>query len=58
MFYPFFDKKSASLADKSTKGSGVSMLQNELKNYTNQSLKILKKEQFILYLKTIFGVLI
>ena len=29
MFYPFFDKKSASLADKSTKGSSVSMLQNE-----------------------------
>ena len=28
-FIIFFDKKSASLADKSTKGSGVAMLQNE-----------------------------
>ena len=29
MVYKFFDKKSASLADKSTKGTGVAMLQNE-----------------------------
>ena len=29
MVYTFFDKKSVSLADKSTKGSGVAMLQNE-----------------------------
>ena len=29
MVYKFFDKKSASLTDKSTKGSGVSMVQNE-----------------------------
>ena len=29
MVYKYFDKKSASLADKSTKGSGVAMLQNE-----------------------------
>ena len=29
MVYKFFDKKSASLADKSTKGSGVAMLQNK-----------------------------
>ena len=29
MVYKFFDKRSASLADKSTKSSGVAMLQNE-----------------------------
>ena len=29
MVYKFFDKKSALLADKSTKSSGVAMLQNE-----------------------------
>ena len=29
MVYNFFDKKSASLADKSAKGSGVAMQQNE-----------------------------
>ena len=29
MVYKFFDKKSASLANKSTKGSGVAMLRNE-----------------------------
>ena len=29
MVYKFFDKKFASLVDKSTKGSGVAMLQNE-----------------------------
>ena len=29
MVYKFFDKKPASLTDKSTKGSGVSMIQNE-----------------------------
>ena len=33
-------------------------MSNSLKNYTNQSLTTLKKEQFILHLKTIFGVLI
>ena len=30
MVYKFFDKKSVSLQDKSGKGSGVAMLQNEL----------------------------
>ena len=29
MVYKFLDKKSASVADKSTKGSGAAMLQNE-----------------------------
>ena len=29
MVYTFFDKQSASISDKSTKGSGVAMLQNE-----------------------------
>ena len=29
MVYNFFDKKSTSLADKSAKGSGVAMQQNE-----------------------------
>ena len=29
MVYKFFDKKSASLADKSTKGSGVTALTNK-----------------------------
>ena len=57
MVYKFFDKKSA--------GSGV--VNEEIKqnlqlaeelHYTNQLLKTLKKEQFILDSKTIFGVLI
>ena len=54
MVYKFFDKKS--------KGSGVnisiyqSLMNNYLKNYKNQLLKILKKEKFILDLKIIFGV--
>ena len=61
MVYRFFDKKSTSLADESTKGSGVAMLQNEqLPEELNKPvvLKNFKKEEFILLLKTIFGVLI
>ena len=61
MVYRFFDKKSTSLADESTKGSGVAMLQNEqLSEELNKPvvLKNFKKEEFILLLKTIFGVLI
>ena len=56
MAYNFFDKKSA--------GSGVNMHTNNerpldlLRNYTNQLLENLKKEQFIQDLKAIFGVLI
>ena len=50
-FIIFFDKKS--------KGSGViyhqSLMNTQLKNYTNQLLEHLKKEKFILDLKIIFG---
>ena len=55
MVYNFFDKKSASLADKSTKGSGVNNEINQLKNYINQLLTNFKKEEFMFHLKTIFG---
>ena len=60
MVYKYFDKKSASLADKSTKGSGVAMLQNEQldKELHKPIIKKFKKEEFILHLKTISGVLI
>ena len=66
MVYHFFDKKSTSLADKSTKGSGVNALtkksvsQNQqlAKNFLNPSLENLKKERYMQHLKTIFGVLI
>ena len=55
MVYKFFDKKSASVADKSTKGSGVNNEINQLKNYINQLLTNFKKEEFMFHLKTIFG---
>ena len=55
MVYKFFDKKSASLAVKSTKGSGVNNEISQLKNYINQLLTNFKKEEFMLHLKTIFG---
>ena len=60
MVYNFFDKKSASLADKSTKVNGITMLQNEqlAEELHKPIIKKFKKEQFILHLKTIFGVLI
>ena len=62
MVYNFFDKTSASLTNKSGKGSGVNneIKQNEqLADELHKSIiKHLKKEEFILYLKTIFGVLI
>ena len=74
MVYKFFDKKSASLTDKSVSGSGIvnndinnnnNNNNNEIKqnlqlakNYTNQLLENLKKEKFILDLEIIFGVLI
>ena len=56
MVFKFFDKKCAS-------GSGVTIMRlskiyNQRKNYTNQLLETLKKEQFIENLKTIFGVMI
>ena len=49
MVYKLFDKKSAL-------GSGVA--NNQRKNYTNQLIETLRKEQFIHNLKKIFGVLI
>ena len=63
MVYKFFDKKPASLSDKSASGCGVA---NDKIKQNLQSAKKLhkpiiinfKKEQFILDLKTIFGVLI
>ena len=36
----------------------LNKINNWMKNYTNQLLKNVKKEEFILHLKTIFGVLI
>ena len=58
----FFDKKSASLTDKFAKGGGVN---NEVKQHEQlveelqkPIIKKLKKQEFILHLKTIFGVVI
>ena len=63
MVYKFFDKKSASLTDKSVSGSGVA--NNEIKQNLQLAKELhkpiirnFKKEQFILDLKTVFGVLI
>ena len=36
----------------------LSKIKNCLKNYTNQLLKNLKEEEFIVHLKKVFGVLI
>ena len=70
MIYKFFDKKSASLTDKSLSGSGIvdkiiiiqimrlNKIYNYLKNYLNQLLENFKKEKFILDLEIILGVLI
>ena len=56
MVYKFFDKKSALLADKSTKGSGVNSKltpQNQqlAKELHNLLLKNLKKERYTQHLK-------
>ena len=62
--YKLFDKKSASLPNKSVSGSDVAnngikkKLQLAERNYTNQLLGNLKKEKFILNLKIIIGELI
>ena len=59
MVYKFFDKKSA-LLNKSS-GSGVSLMNHTINwqmNFINQLFKNLKKEKFIQFLETIFGVLI
>ena len=60
MVYTFFDKKSASLADKSAADSVIAMLQNEqLANELHKPIiRKLKKRKYIHYSKTIFGVLI
>ena len=60
--YKFFDKKSALLPDKSVSGSGVNVevKHNEqlAKELHKPIIRNLKKEQFILDLKIIFGELI
>ena len=53
MVYKCFDKKIVVLLIMR-----LNKIYNQLKNYTNQSLETLKKEQFILDSQTIFGVLI
>ena len=60
--YKFFDKKSASLPDKSVSGSGVNMEVKPSEQLAEELHKPIirnfKKEQFILDLKTIFAELI
>ena len=63
MFYKFLGKKSASLLDKSVLASSVNIklthneqLSKELHKPTIRNFE--KKQQFILNLKTIFGMLI
>ena len=62
MVYKCFDKKSASLPDKSVSGSDVNIevTHNEqlAKELHKPIIRNLKKEQFILDLTTIFGVFI
>ena len=60
MVYKFFDKTSASLADKSAKGGGIKYMSNEQMqmNIVNKLLENFKKEKFILHLETVLGVLI
>ena len=62
MVYKFFDKKSASLTDKSVSGSGVNIpleFNEQLAEELHKTIiENLKKEKFILDLNIIFGVLI
>ena len=62
MVYKFFDKKSASLPDKSVSGSGVNIEVKPSEQLTEELHKPIirnfKKELFILDLKTIFAELI
>ena len=66
MVYKFFDKKSASLMDISTKGSGVTTLTNKSASQNQQLAEELhkpitkdfKKERYTQHLKIIIGVLI
>ena len=54
MVYKFFNKKSQVVVLMMK----LNKINNWLKNYTKQLLENLKKEEFILHLKTIFRVLI
>ena len=62
MFYKFLGKKFASLPDKSVSGSSINikLTHNEQlsKELHKPTIRNLKKTQFILDLKTIFGMLI
>ena len=61
MVYNFFDKKSASLSDKSVSGSGVNIpleFNEQLAEELQKPIPNLKKEKYILGLDVIFGVLI
>ena len=63
MVYKFFNKKSASLTDKSTEGSGVNTKltpQNQqlAEELHKPIIKNFKKEKYVQHLKIIFGVLI
>ena len=58
MAYDFFDKKSASLPDKSVSGSGVNIPLELNDQLAEEILENLKKEKFILDLRIIFGQLI
>ena len=61
MVYKFFDKKSASLTDKSTEGSGANTKLTPQDQQLAEELHkpIIKKfERYTQHLKTIFGVLI
>ena len=63
MVYKFFDKKSASLADKSTKGSGVNTKpapQNQqlVEELHKPIIRKFKKRKLNQHLKAIFGMLI
>ena len=58
MIYKFFDKESASLADKSTKGSSVAVLQNEqLPEELHEPIikKILKRRVYSSFKDKILG---
>ena len=60
MVYTFFDKKSSSFAEKSAKGNGFAIKQNQLlpKELSKSSIKNFKNVKYIHYLKTLFGVMI
>ena len=51
MVYKFLDKKSASLADKSTKGSGITALRNKSISQNQQLAEELRKPIIIKFKK-------